>query len=181
MAHDNRNMNDGDKEFKEKVVSISRVTKVVKGGKKMSFRAVVIVGDEKGRVGLGIGKANEVASAIRKAVEDGKKGLIEVPLYAGTIPHDVEGSFSSTKTILRSAPSGKGVIAGGPVRTVLELAGVRNIVAKSIGSANSINVVRATIDALSNLKKIEDESVARGIAIKVKSYGVESNDKSVAA
>lgn len=159
---------DDEKEFTEKVVQINRVTKVVKGGKKMGFRAVVIVGDGAGKVGLGIGKANEVASAIRKAVEDGKKSLIDVPLVGGTIPHDTEGSFSSTKTILKAAPPGKGVIAGGAVRTVLELLGVRNVVAKSIGSSNPINVVRATLEALLQLKRVEEENAFRGVELKVR-------------
>ncbi len=162
---------DDDGGFVEKVVQINRVTKVVKGGKKMGFRAVVIVGDNNGKVGLGIGKANEVASAIRKAVEDGKKGMMLVPVIAGTVPHDTEGKFSSTKTIIRSAPAGKGVIAGGAVRTVLEMAGIRNVVAKSIGSSNPINVVRATLDALKKLKTIEEYSKLRGIELKVKTYG----------
>ncbi len=173
MAFDNRREKSEDG-LEEKVVQINRVTKVVKGGKKMGFRAVVIVGDGKGSVGLGIGKANEVASAIRKAVEDGKKAIIKFPLVCGTVPHDCEGSFSSTKTILRSAPEGKGVIAGGPVRTVLELGGIKNIVAKSIGSSNAINVVRATIAALMNLKDLDEQNALRGIELKVKLYGGEN-------
>ena len=147
--------NDEVKEYNEKVVQIRRVTKVVKGGKKMSFRALVIVGNGKGKVGIGLGKANEVASAIRKAVEDGKKNLITIQLNEGTIAHDCEGRFSASKTVIKAAPSGTGVIAGGSVRTVLEMAGVKNIVAKSIGSSNAINVARATIDGLLQLKEIE--------------------------
>ncbi|MEK7377166.1 MAG: 30S ribosomal protein S5 [Candidatus Margulisiibacteriota bacterium] len=147
--------NDEVKEYSEKVVQIRRVTKVVKGGKKMSFRALVIVGNGKGKVGIGLGKANEVASAIRKAVEDGKKNLITIQINEGTIAHDCEGRFSASKTVVKTAPSGTGVIAGGSVRTVLEMAGVKNIVAKSIGSSNAINVARATIDALLQLKEIE--------------------------
>ena len=157
-----------EKEYKEKVVQINRVTKVVKGGKKMGFRAVVIVGNANGKVGLGIGKASEVASAIRKAVEDGKKNIIIVPLSGGTIPHDVEGKFSSSSTVVKAAPPGKGVIAGGAVRTVLELVGVRNVVAKSIGSSNPINVVRAALNALQQLKNADEESVIRGIQLKPK-------------
>lgn len=177
MAQQNNYRRDEDSEFKEKVVQIRRVTKVVKGGKKMSFRAVVIVGDEAGSVGLGIGKANEVASAIRKAVEDGKKSMVNFPLIEGTIPHDCEGMFSSTKTIIRTAPPGKGVIAGGPVRTVLELAGIRNIVAKSIGSSNPINVVRATLDSLKNLKDAEKQSQLRGIDLFAKKVKEVQNDQ----
>jgi len=160
-----------EKEFQEKVVQINRVTKVVKGGKKMGFRAVVIVGNGNGLVGLGIGKANEVASAIRKAVEDGKKNLIKVPVFGGTIPHDVEGKFSACKTIIKAAPKGKGVIAGGAVRTILELAGVKNVVAKSIGSSNAINVVRSAIDAIKNLKDPQSESKIRGIELNPKFSG----------
>lgn len=162
-----------DKEYQEKVVQINRVTKVVKGGKKMGFRAVVIVGNGNGQVGLGIGKANEVASAIRKAVEDGKKNLVKVPIFSGTIPHDVEGKFSSSSTIIKAAPKGKGVIAGGAVRTVLEMAGIKNVVAKSIGSSNPINVVRAALSAMQRLKDPETESAVRGIELKPKFSGEE--------
>ncbi len=171
MSEEKRYRKDDESGIKEKVVQISRVTKVVKGGKKMGFRALVVVGDEAGSVGMGLGKANEVASAIRKAVEDGKKNMIKIQLHDGTIAHDTEGEFSSTKTVLRMAPSGKGVIAGGPVRTVLELSGIRNIVAKSIGSANPINVTRATIEALKTLKEVDVESAFRGIELKVKTFG----------
>jgi len=160
-----------DKEYQEKVVQISRVTKVVKGGKKMGFRAVVIVGNGNGMVGLGIGKANEVASAIRKAVEDGKKNLIKIPIFGGTIPHDVEGKFSASSIVVKAAPKGKGVIAGGAVRTVLEMVGIKNIVAKSIGSSNPINVVRATISALQQLKDPEEESAFRGLKLRPKFAG----------
>jgi len=156
-----------DSEFKEKVVQIRRVTKVVKGGKKMGFRAVVVVGDMKSRVGLGVGKAAEVSSAIRKGVEAAKKSLFDVPLISGTIPHDVAGKFSASQVILRSAPRGTGVIAGGSVRTILELSGLKNIVAKSIGSPNAINVARATLDALSLLKRIEVVTMQRGKQPKV--------------
>lgn len=158
-------------EFQEKVVQITRVTKVVKGGKKMGFRAVVVVGNGNGLVGMGIGKANEVASAIRKAVEDGKKNLIKVPLYGGTIPHDTEGKFSASKTVIKAAPKGKGVIAGGAVRTLLELAGIKNVVAKSIGSSNPINVLRAAISAIKQLKDPQEESKLRGVELKPKFSG----------
>ncbi|MBU0629707.1 MAG: 30S ribosomal protein S5 [Candidatus Margulisbacteria bacterium] len=153
---------DRDSEFKEKVVSIARVTKVVKGGKKMGFRAVVVVGDMKNRVGLGIGKAAEVSAAIRKGVEAAKRGITSVPIINGSIPHDVHGKFSASKVVLRPAPRGTGVIAGGSVRTILELAGVKNIVAKKIGSANSINVARATLNGLSLLKRLEAITQERG-------------------
>lgn len=159
-------------EFKEKVVQIRRVTKVVKGGKKMGFRAVVVVGDVKMRVGLGIGKAAEVSAAIRKGVEAAKKTLLEVPLISGTIPHEVLGNFSASRVVLRPAPRGTGVIAGGSVRTILELSGIKNIVAKSIGSANAINVARATLQALSSLKRLEQVALERGKEPKV--YYVEN-------
>ena len=167
MARDNQRSYNRDSEYKEKVVNIARVTKVVKGGKKMGFRAVVVVGDMKTKVGLGIGKAAEVSAAIRKGVEAGKKGLIEVALYSGTIPHDVVGKFSASTVVLRPAPKGTGVIAGGAVRTILELAGLKNIVAKSIGSANPINVARATLDALGSLKRLDVLSAQRGKELKV--------------
>lgn len=154
-------------ELKEKVVQIRRVTKVVKGGKKMGFRAVVVVGDLKSQVGLGVGKAAEVSAAIRKGVEAAKKGCIEVAILSGTIPHDVVGKFSASNVVLRPAPQGTGVIAGGAVRTILELAGLKNIVAKSIGSSNAINVARATLEALKSLKRLEIVSQQRGKEIKV--------------
>jgi small subunit ribosomal protein S5 len=157
-----------EQEIKEKVVQIRRVTKVVKGGKKMSFRAVVVVGDLKTRVGLGIGKANEVPAAIRKGVEAAKRSMIEVPLISGTIPHDIIGKFSASQVVLRPAPHGTGVIAGGSVRTVLELCGLKNIVAKKIGSANAINVARATLNALSLLKRLEMVALLRGKEPKVR-------------
>lgn len=167
------NNNNGDQEFSSKIVQIRRVTKVVKGGKKMSFRAVVIVGNKKGSVGLGIGKANEVPSAIRKATEDGKKNLVLIPFVGTTIPHDTIGKFGATKTIIKPARAGRGVIAGGSVRTILELGGVKDVVAKSIGSSNSINVARATLDGLASLKKLDEEIALRGKDIKIKFLGNE--------
>ncbi len=157
-----------EKKIKEKVVQIRRVTKVVKGGKKMGFRATVVTGDSKGHVGVGIGKAHEVSAAIRKGVDDANKHQIEIPLVGTTIPHDVIGNFGSSKVVLRSAPLGSGVIAGSAVRIILELAGIRDVVAKSIGSANAINVARATIAALSSLKRIEDVEEERGKKLEVK-------------
>jgi len=153
-------------EFKEKVVQIRRVTKVVKGGKKMGFRAVVVVGDMKTRVGLGVGKAAEVSAAIRKGVEAAKKNLMEVPVLEGTVPHDIIGKFSASSVVLRSAPRGSGVIAGGSVRTILELCGIKNIVAKKIGSANAINVARATLNALAGLRSAEQRGQLRGLESK---------------
>ena len=154
-------------EFKEKVVQIRRVTKVVKGGRKMGFRAVVVVGDMLGRVGLGIGKAAEVSAAIRKGVESGKKNQVDVHQVEGTLPHDIIGIYGASKVHLRAAPLGTGVIAGGAVRTILELGGMKNVVAKSIGSNNAINVARATLNALVSLKKLEEQKDIRGKELKV--------------
>jgi small subunit ribosomal protein S5 len=158
-------------EFKEKVVQIRRVTKVVKGGKKMGFRVAVVVGDEKARVGFGIGKSNEVSIAIRKAVEVAKKSMITVKVVGTTLPHPVESKFSSSTVILRPAPRGTGVIAGGAVRLILELGGVKDVVAKSLGSSNAINVARATVVGLAALKDLAEESRRRGKEIKVKFVG----------
>ena len=152
----------------EKVVQIRRVTKVVKGGKKMSFRAIVVVGDRKGHVGVGIGKANEVSAAIRKGVEAGKREEIHLPLIGTTIPHETVGDFGASRVLLKPAKSGTGVIAGGAARTILELAGVRDIVAKSLGSANAINVARATIEGLRNLRTQETEQQLRGLSLDVR-------------
>jgi len=164
---------DADQEFKEKVVQIRRVTKVVKGGKKMGFRAVVVVGDMKTRVGLGIGKAAEVPAAIRKGVEAAKRDLVEVPIIGGTIPHNIVGKFSASSVVLKPAPKGTGVIAGGSVRTVLELSGVKNIVAKKIGSSNAINVARAALVALGSLSSREMASQLRGKELRVSNVEIE--------
>jgi len=152
----------------EKVVQIRRVCKVVKGGKKMGFRAVVVVGDGGGIVGVGVGKANEVSSAIRKSVEDAKKHQIKVPMVGKTIPHETEGEWGASKVVLRPAPTGTGVIAGGAVRTVLELAGIADVVAKSIGASNSVNTARATIEGLRVLKTLEAAEEFRGKKLDVK-------------
>lgn len=140
-------------EWSERVVSIQRVTKVVKGGKKMSFRAVIVVGNEQGKVGVGVGKAGDVITAVRKGVNDGKKNIISIPLTSSnSIPHPTNGRFGAAKLILRPSAPGSGVIAGSSIRTVLELAGIKNILSKQLGSNNLLNNARATINGLSALR-----------------------------
>ncbi|MCX8075098.1 MAG: 30S ribosomal protein S5 [Clostridia bacterium] len=155
-------MADTRQELKEKVVSVSRVAKVVKGGRTFRFSVLVVVGDENGRVGVGTGKAAEVPDAIRKATEEAKKNLVKVSLVNGTLPHEYETNFGSSKIIIKPAVEGTGVIAGGAVRPVLELAGVKNVTAKTLGSRNSRNVVYATIKALKSMRTPEEEARLRG-------------------
>ncbi len=143
------------KEFEERVVVINRVTKVVKGGRRFRFAALVVVGDKKGRVGFGTGKANEVPDAIKKAIEEAKRNIITVPTVGTTIPHASLGVYGAGKVVLRPASEGTGVIAGGPVRAVLELAGVNDVLSKCLGSRTPINMVRATVKALAELKTVE--------------------------
>ncbi|MCT4544408.1 MAG: 30S ribosomal protein S5 [Vallitalea sp.] len=162
-----RTMIDASKlDLKEKVVSIRRVTKVVKGGRNFRFAALVVVGDENGYVGAGVGKATEIPDAIRKGIDDAKKRLIEVPIDEnGSIPHDFIGKFGSASVLMKRAPEGTGVIAGGPARAVLELAGVRNIRTKSLGSNNKNNIVTATIVGLDGLKTPEEVAKLRGKSV----------------
>lgn len=150
------------KEYETQVITINRVTKVVKGGRRFRFAALVVVGDHKGKVGIGTGKANEVPDAIRKAEEDAKKNVFTVPTVGTTIPHEIVGNYGAGSVFMRPAVEGTGVIAGGPARAVLELAGINDIMTKCIGSRTKINVVRATVDGLKNLKTVEEIAAIRG-------------------
>jgi ribosomal protein S5, bacterial/organelle type len=152
-------------EFEERVVGINRVTKVVKGGRRLRFAALVVVGDHNGRVGFGTGKAQEVPEAIRKAVESAKKNLVEVPIVGTTVPHEVIGRFGGGNILIKPAVEGSGVAAGGAVRAVLELAGISDVTSKSLGSNTPINVVRATIDGLTQLKRYDEVAALRGKSV----------------
>lgn len=154
--------NQQDSEFKEKLVSVNRVSKTVKGGRNMRFSALMVVGDQNGRVGCGMGKAVEIPEAIRKGTDDAKKAMIKVPITGTTIPHEVVGVFGTGKVKLIPAPEGTGVIAGGPVRDVLEACGIKDIVTKSIGTNNKINVAKATMQGLSQLRSVEEVARLRG-------------------
>ncbi|AFY33900.1 30S ribosomal protein S5 [Calothrix sp. PCC 7507] len=169
MATGRRKANRAKKEetnWQERVIQIRRVSKVVKGGKKLSFRAIVVVGNERGQVGVGVGKASDVIGAVKKGVADGKKHLIDIPITkSNSIPHPIDGTGGGAKVMMRPAAPGTGVIAGGAVRTVLELAGVRNVLAKQLGSNNPLNNARAAVNALSTLRTLSEVAEDRGVPI----------------
>ena len=152
-------------DLEDRVVAINRITKVVKGGRRLRFAALVVVGDHNGHVGFGTGKAQEVPEAIRKAVEAARKNLIEVPMVGTTLPHEVVGQYSGSRIMLKPAIAGSGVAAGGAVRAVMELAGVSDVTSKSLGSNTPINVVRATMDGLANMKSAEAVAALRGVSV----------------
>ncbi|MEO6695268.1 MAG: 30S ribosomal protein S5 [Ignavibacteria bacterium] len=165
MITKKKNFKAGELELKEKMVHIARVAKVVKGGRRFSFSAVTVVGDGKGHVGIGLGKANEVTDSIRKSVEDAKKNVIQVPIMKGTIPHEVIGKYGAARVLLKPASPGTGIIAGSKVRAVLESAGVQDVLTKLLGSSNSHNVVKATIKALVSLNDAKSVANRRGITL----------------
>lgn len=164
MARKNQ-IKSSDLELKEKLVKVSRVAKTVKGGRRMSFNAVSVVGDSNGHVGIGLGKANEVTDAIKKSVEDARKNVVKIPLRKGTIPHAIIGKYGAAKVMLKPAAPGTGIIAGGGVRAVLESAGVQDVLTKLLGSSNHHNVVKATMNGLTNLYDANVVSSKRGLTL----------------
>lgn len=165
MAKRNQNKKE-ESQFQERVIQIRRVSKVVKGGKKLSFRAIVVVGNDRGQVGVGVGKASDVIGAVRKGVADAKKDLVDIPITkSNSIPHRSDGFAGGAKVMMRPAAPGTGVIAGGAVRTVLELSGVKNVLAKQLGSQNPLNNARAAIDALASLRTFKEVANERGVPL----------------
>ena len=160
-----RNRDGSSDELKEKVVKISRVTKVVKGGRNFRFSALVVVGDEKGKVGSGLGKAVEIPDAIRKGIESAKRNMMKIPLVDTSLPHEIIGKYGAARVLIKPAAPGTGVIAGGAVRAVLELAGVKDVRAKCLGSNNAINIVKATLQGLSEMRTVADVAKDRGIPV----------------
>lgn len=159
-------------ELQEKVVQINRVSKVVKGGRRFSLSALVVVGDGKGKVGVGMGKSAEVPNAIKKGIDDAKKNMFTVPVVNGTLPHEVIGEFGAGRVLLKPAAPGTGIIAGGPVRAILELAGVTDVLSKSLGSANALNIVKAAAAGLQSLQSAQDVADRRGLSVE-EVYGQE--------
>jgi len=162
---DTKPVRSSETELKDRLVAVNRVTKVTKGGRTFGFAAIVVVGNEKGVVGHGLGKSKEVSEAVNKATEDAKKNLVKVPIKKGTIPHEQNGKFGGARVFLKPASHGTGVIAGGAMRAVLESAGVTDVLAKSKGSSNPHNVVKATLDALSRLRDVNEIARVRGISV----------------
>ncbi len=158
--------NTREKEFVEKLIKLNRVAKVVKGGRRFSFSALVVVGDQSGKVGFGFGKANDVAEAIRKGIDKAKKNMIQVPIKKTTLPHEIIGEYKSAKVLLKPAAPGTGVIAGGPVRAVMDACGVHDILSKSLGSKNTINIVKAVFNGLENLFDAKEVAKNRGKTVK---------------
>ena len=157
---------DQDRDYTEKLIKLNRVAKVVKGGRRFSFSALIVVGDKNGRVGYGYGKANDVAEAIRKGVERAKNHMISVPMRQATIPHWIQGEFKSAKVLMKPAAPGTGIIAGGPVRAVMEVAGINDVLSKSLGSQNAVNIVKAVFHGLENLMDARQVAHGRGRAVK---------------
>ncbi len=166
MEHQRNYDRDQPKEYVEKLVKLNSTAKVVKGGRRFSFSALTVVGDHKGKVGFGFGKANDVSEAIRKSIDKAKRNMVFVPIKNGTIPHEIQASFKSSEVLLRPACSGTGIIAGGAVRAVLEAAGATDVLSKSIGSSSSVNVIRATFEAIKNLMDAKTVAKNRGKTLK---------------
>lgn len=166
MARNHQQNNNATPELQERVVFINRVSKTVKGGRRMSLSALVVVGDGKGKVGIGMGKSAEVPLAIQKGIEDAKKNMFTIPVTeSGTIPHEIEGHFGAGRVVLKPAVEGTGVIAGGPVRAVMELAGVKDCLTKSMGTDNAMNIVKATAEGLKNMQSPEEVAARRGLSV----------------